>query len=198
MDDQDPSPAPVAMAAARWPGLVHMSVSLDDNDGIAPIVDADHAAADDDDHDGIGPSAATTAAEAAAVVDALDFTPVPVRPRADGWTAAKQVRFVRWIGDLGSVGEAAAMVGMTREGAYRLRKRPGAASFAEAWDNALLWAGESLFERAVRRAIDGVAVAVIRNGRVTGATRQCDDRLLIALMTRAEGRTRRLHRRKKA
>lgn len=141
------------------------------------------------------PSAARTQRQAQELAADIAFLPVPVRRRADGWTAARQAAFIGWLGDLGSVDEAAAMVGMARAGAYKLRARAGAASFAAAWDNALLWAGESLSERSIRRAITGTAVPVIRDGRVTGATRVFDDRLLIALLERVEGRTRRRHRR---
>ena len=131
---------------------------------------------------------AGTSADAHAAFDALTFTPVPVRPRADGWTPVKQAAFIGWLHDLGSVKEAAAMVGMTTVGAYKLRQRAGATSFAEAWDAALLWAGETLVERAYRRAVLGEPVAIVRRGKVVGATRKYDTGLLIALMKRSDGR----------
>ena len=62
------------------------------------------------------------------------FLPVPLRARADGWTPARQARFIGLLAETGSVAEAARRVGMTRESAWRLRRRPGAASFAHAWD----------------------------------------------------------------
>ncbi len=65
------------------------------------------------------------------------FHPVPVNPRADGWTAARQAAFVGMLAETGSVIAAARIVGMGRESAYRLRRRPGAAGFAAAWDAAL-------------------------------------------------------------
>ena len=136
---------------------------------------------------------AETLADAHAIRDCLQFTPVPVRPRADGWTPARQAAFIGWLHDLGSVTEAAAMVGMTPKGAYALRQRAGATSFADAWDAALLWAGETLFERAVRRAVLGEPVAIVRRGQVVGASRKYDTGLLIALLRRSNGR--RAHRR---
>lgn len=62
------------------------------------------------------------------------FIPVPLRARADGWTPERQAAFLGALAETGSVGEAARRVGMAREGAYRLRARVEAASFAAAWD----------------------------------------------------------------
>ena len=127
-------------------------------------------------------------AEAQALYDGLGFTPVPARPRADGWTPTRQAAFVRWLHDLGSVREAVRMVGMTRAGAYALRRRAGGESFAAAWDAALLFAGETLEMRSVRRAVEGETVAVVRRGRVVGARRTFNTRLLIALLRRTDAR----------
>lgn len=62
------------------------------------------------------------------------FAPVPVRPRRDGWTPARQAAFLGALAETGSVEQAAARVGLSRETAYRLRRKPGAGSFAAAWD----------------------------------------------------------------
>ena len=65
------------------------------------------------------------------------FHPVPLAPRADGWTPARQAAFVGYLAQTRSVLAACRKVSMGRESAYRLRKRPGAAGFAAAWDAAL-------------------------------------------------------------
>ena len=65
------------------------------------------------------------------------FYPVPLRSRRDGWTACKQTDFLGYLAETESVMAAAEMVGMSRKGAYELRARPGAESFAAAWDGAL-------------------------------------------------------------
>lgn len=65
------------------------------------------------------------------------FHTVPVGKRHDGWTPARQVSFIGMLYETRSVVAAAKAVGMGRESAYRLRKRPGAAGFAAAWDAAL-------------------------------------------------------------
>ena len=66
------------------------------------------------------------------------FTPVPRRCRRhDGWTAERQRAFIDALADTGSVRSAATAVNMAPEGAYALRRAPGAASFREAWAAAL-------------------------------------------------------------
>lgn len=59
----------------------------------------------------------------------------PEQCRRDGWTLDRQIAFIRALHETGCVARAAA--GMGREGAYRLRARPGHAAFAAAWDRAL-------------------------------------------------------------
>jgi hypothetical protein len=65
------------------------------------------------------------------------FTPVPVRARHDGWTEERQRTFIRVLAETRCVGAAALAAGISRESAYRLRRRKGAESFAEAWDSIL-------------------------------------------------------------
>lgn len=91
-----------------------------------------------------------------AVLDALPraelaFTPVPVRARADGWTAARQRGFVDRLALCGSVATAAQAVGMTRKSAYRLCERAGAESFAAAWAAALAMGQSGQVDRAFDR-----------------------------------------------
>lgn len=59
------------------------------------------------------------------------------KPRSDGWTPARQLAFLETLARTRSVSLAAKSAGMSREGAYRLRRRAGAALFAAAWDRAL-------------------------------------------------------------
>ncbi len=64
----------------------------------------------------------------------IAFTPVPLRRRADGWSPDMQLRFIVALSNGFTPGEAARSVGKNRQNAYALRKRPGAESFAAAWD----------------------------------------------------------------
>lgn len=59
------------------------------------------------------------------------------RVRRDGWTPERQLRFLDTLERTRSVTRAARATGMSRESAYRLRARAGAALFAAAWDKAL-------------------------------------------------------------
>ena len=69
--------------------------------------------------------------------------PPAARVRRDGWTADRQMAFIRVLFAGGSVTRAAAAAGMSRESAYRLRARPGHAAFARAWDCAVAGKGHS-------------------------------------------------------
>lgn len=68
--------------------------------------------------------------------DPFVFELVPVRVRRDGWTAERQRVFIAVLRRTRSTTRAARAAGMSREGAYALRYKPGAASFAAAWDAA--------------------------------------------------------------
>ncbi len=65
------------------------------------------------------------------------FYPVPTRTRRDGWTIERQADFLGMLAETGSVIGACEAVGISRKSAYQLRARPGAESFAAAWDAAL-------------------------------------------------------------
>jgi hypothetical protein len=65
------------------------------------------------------------------------------------WTTRKACVFIGALAALGRVGEAASRVGMSRQSAYRLRRRLGEGSvFARAWDTAV---EESRGKRRERR-----------------------------------------------
>lgn len=72
--------------------------------------------------------------------DFLDFTPVPLQPRHDGWLPSVQFDFIVLLARGFSIEAAARSVGKSRTTAYALRKRPGAAGFAASWDSALAYA----------------------------------------------------------
>ena len=101
--------------------------------------------------------------------DPLAFTPAPsTSTRHDGWTAERQRAFVAALSQHGGVAQAARMVGMTPQTANRLRRRPGAADFARAWDLALDMGRQRAWDEAVRRGTEGHLTPVTRNGRVIG------------------------------
>lgn len=57
--------------------------------------------------------------------------------RHDGWTPERQLAFLAALSLTRSVTRSAAVVGMSRESAYRLRARPHGALFAARWDQIL-------------------------------------------------------------
>ena len=65
--------------------------------------------------------------------DLLNFTPVPLRGRRDGWTARRQYFFILGLAAGQSADRIARLLGMSRKTAYELRGRPGGEGFAAAW-----------------------------------------------------------------
>jgi hypothetical protein len=65
------------------------------------------------------------------------FAPVQLKARHDGWTAARQVRFIEELAATKSLARACRAVGMSRTSAYKLRDRPEADQFRAAWTKAL-------------------------------------------------------------
>lgn len=118
------------------------------------------------------------------------FYPVPTRARRDGWTVQRQTDFLGFLAETGSVMAAAEMVGVSRNSAYRLRARPGAESFAAAWD-AALW----LPERKVTAddltflAYQGLIRLRFFRGRYVGSYQVPDNSALLRLDARLDRMT---------
>ncbi|HTN13315.1 MAG TPA: hypothetical protein VL094_00760 [Sphingomonadaceae bacterium] len=125
------------------------------------------------------------------------FSPVPLRTRADGWTPRRQAAFLAQLSLTRSVREAARRVGMARETAYRLRAKPGAESFAAAWDAVLGRADEGQKRKVTpgelaRRASFGLLKPMIYAGQYVGTMRKPDNSALLrhlAQLDRAERQT---------
>ncbi|MDJ0276909.1 hypothetical protein QLH51_08885 [Sphingomonas sp. 2R-10] len=117
--------------------------------------------------------------------DPADYQWVPVRrkPRADGWSEAKQRDFIETLADGGSVSEAARAVGMSPSSAYRLRRSPGGEAFARAWDAAVAQAVGMLVDVAFDRAINGTVEPVLdAEGQRIGSRHRPGDRMLMFLL----------------
>lgn len=135
------------------------------------------------------------------------FHTVPLRIRADGWTPLRQAEFIGHLAETRSVAAAARAVGMARESAYRLRRRPGGEGFDAAWDAALAHtasdAGRARMLAALETARDalkprrkvtvphlkwrietGIWQVILHNGRYAGVRRKPDDSALLALLGR--------------
>jgi hypothetical protein len=127
-----------------------------------------------------------TIAEAEAQRSALEFTPVSVAWRHDGWTPEKQRGFIEALADCGIVREAAARVGMTAQSAYGLRRRPDAEAFNRAWEAAVQLGVDQLHSTAFERAVAGTVKQRWYKGEVVGEERIFDNRLLMFLLARLD------------
>jgi len=113
----------------------------------------------------------------------LDFEPVPRKcARHDGWTVERQRWFIAALADTGCVAIAARMVNMSPEGAYQLRRRPGAESFRRAWDAAQTLGLQRVKDEAFERAMVGQLVPVFVAGKLMGFRRKKNDRLLMFIL----------------
>lgn len=123
---------------------------------------------------------------------ALAFHPVPLRSRKDGWTPLRQAEFIGHLVETGSVCEAAQRVGMTRETAYRLRRRAWAQGFAAAWDAAL--GKVPMIEKTPLRKVTNAELVhrldcglwrpMMYRGRFVSIARKADNCALLALVSR--------------
>lgn len=117
------------------------------------------------------------------------FVPVVRRRRADGWTPARQARFLAALALTRSVAAAARRAGLARETAYRLRRKAGAESFADAWDRAL---GREPGRRKVTagerrlRALQGLLKPRLYGGEHVGNERKADNSALLGYLAQLD------------
>ena len=117
----------------------------------------------------------------------LSNTPTPTPTptiRHDGWTPARRLQFLERLAQDGNVLAACALVGLSREAAYQLRRRDPL--FARAWAAAQALAREASAEVLASRAIDGVEEEVWHGGAMVGTRIRYDTRLLLAHMARLD------------
>lgn len=132
------------------------------------------------------PAPRPTATEDPPAVPAIPFDPVPVQPRRDGWTAAKQRRFIEVLAETGIVRLAAAAVGMSEASAHRLARRPDAGSFCCAWDAAFRMAARPAAAKLYEYALDGMTETVWRDGEIVFRRRRPSEKALIFLLSRID------------
>src|SRR5687768_13750481 len=90
-------------------------------------------------------------------------------PRHDGWTAERRTQFLDDLAQHGNVRVACGRVGMSREAAYRLKRRD--ALFARTWAAAQVLARGASAEVVADRAIEGIEEDVWYRGEVVGTRR---------------------------
>jgi hypothetical protein len=115
------------------------------------------------------------------------FAPVATRTRADGWTPQRQAAFLGALAETRCVSEAARRVGMARETVYRLRRKPGAESFAAAWDAVLgrdaAWPPKVTAQGGVDRALGGLLKPLLYAGKHFATVEKPDNSALLRLVT---------------
>lgn len=116
----------------------------------------------------------------------MGFDPAPTRNRHSGWTADRQRKFIAHLSLTGSVGESAALVGVTSRSAYMLRNKAGGESFARAWDAALQLAATRLAAIAFDRALHGRSERFYKDGELVMERKMPSDYLLTWLLSRLD------------
>jgi len=111
-------------------------------------------------------------------------TPEPIPALAHGWTPERMALFLEHLSHKGNVRAACARVGLSREAAYRLRRRD--ARFARGWAAALVLARDAAIDVFADCAIDGVEHRVYFRGELVDKYRKHDARLLLAHVNRLE------------
>jgi len=106
----------------------------------------------------------------------LNFEPVPVKGRRDGWTPEIQRRFIVHLARGAGAGEAARRVGRSRQTAYALCRRAGGEGFAAAWHSAIDFAAGM---RAAHRplgfgGVETLMVPRFYRGRLLGFVQRDD------------------------
>ena len=98
----------------------------------------------------------------------LDFAPyLHTYPRRNSITPDKQRKFIAMLAATGVVSRAALHIGVSLEALYKLREKPGAESFAKAWDAAIERGVDRIEAAAMERAIKGVPYEhVLANGDI--------------------------------
>lgn len=121
-------------------------------------------------------------APAADAADEAFIKPVLLRYRHDGWTPDRQLEFIQALADSGCVDAACRAVGMSREAAYALRRRPDAQAFRLAWAAAKDVMVDRLDDAAMSRAINGVPIPIFHQGEQVGERRHFNERLTMFLL----------------
>jgi len=113
------------------------------------------------------------------------FYPVPLRVTRTGWTTERQADFLGHLAETGSVSAACARVGMSRNSAYKLRKKPDAESFAAAWDAALgLPIRKVTIDDLHFLVHHGLVKPFFRGGKYIRSQRKPDNSALLRLLAR--------------
>lgn len=113
-----------------------------------------------------------------------DLSPTTIPELAPGWTPERKLQFLDHLAGRGNVRASCRRVGLSREAAYRLRRRDPQS--ARGWAAALVLARSAGSEVLADRAIDGVEEDIWYRGELVGTRRKFDTRLLLAHLGRLD------------
>ena len=113
--------------------------------------------------------------------------PPALRPQHNGWTPARQQRFLDHLAATANVTAAAKAAGMSKQSAYWLRRQPHSWKFARAWDEALADRDRWIEDLALDRVLHGEEEVIERDGLTVAVRRRpCDARILLFYLKRLE------------
>ncbi|HUD92747.1 hypothetical protein [Sphingobium sp.] len=118
----------------------------------------------------------------------VQFPPLPTAAiREDGWSPARQRRFLETLASSGVVMLACESVRITARSAYNLRIRRDGAAFRLGWDAAILIARARLADDLLARAITGCTDTIRRDEDNFEVTRhRHDNRLAMSMLARLD------------
>lgn len=119
-----------------------------------------------------------------AAPDTLATDPLDDHALVRGWTPERQTQFLDHLALKGNVHASCRRVGLSREAAYRLRRRDRL--FARGWAAAMVKAHDASIEVLADRAIEGVEEPIYHRGELVGTRRRYDTRLLLAHIARLD------------
>lgn len=111
-------------------------------------------------------------------------SPTEFTELAPGWTRPKKAVFLDHLAQHGNVRAACARVGLSREAAYRRRRRD--ADFARGWGAAMVLANDAGTELLADCATEGIEHRVYFRGELVDTYRKIDTRLLLAHLARLD------------
>ena len=115
--------------------------------------------------------------------------PPTLRPQHNGWTPARQQRFLDHLAATANVTAAAKAAGTSKQSAYWLRRQLHSWEFARAWDDALADRDRWIEDLAMDRVLEGEEEVIERDGQTVAVRRRpCDARLLLFHLKRLERR----------
>ncbi len=122
----------------------------------------------------------------------LSFQPyLHKQPRRNSITPDRQRKFIAALAATGIVKQAAREIGASLEALYKLRHRPGAEGFANAWEEAIDAGIARLEDCALERALLGEERPVVSAGKLVTTYTRYDTQLLLLLFLLRQRRGRR-------